>query len=51
MRIGVISPSSASAVIAKLLVREAKLDPDRDITLVAAGDPLQTAALLASGAH
>ena len=49
-RIGVISPSSASTVIAKLLVREAKLDPDRDITLVVAGDPQQTAALLASGA-
>ena len=50
MRIGVVSTASASAVIARLLVREAKLDPDRDITLVMAGDPLQTAALLASGA-
>jgi NitT/TauT family transport system substrate-binding protein len=49
-RIGVVSPTSAGAVIARLLVREAKLDPDRDITLVMAGDPLQTAALLASGA-
>jgi NitT/TauT family transport system substrate-binding protein len=49
-RIGVISQASASAVIARLLVRDAKLDPDRDITLVIAGDPHQTATLLANGA-
>jgi NitT/TauT family transport system substrate-binding protein len=48
-RIGVVSPGSASAVIARLLVREAQLDPDRDITLVTAGDPGQTATLLLNG--
>ena len=48
-RVGVVSPSSASAVIARLLVREAGLDPERDITLVTAGDPGQTALLLSNG--
>lgn len=49
-RVGVISATSASATIARLLARDGNLDPDRDVTVVISGDPLQTATLLKAGA-
>ncbi len=45
-RIGVVAMSSAGVVIARALVSTAGLDPDRDISVVVAGDGAQTAAML-----
>lgn len=48
-KIGVISMASGGVVIARALAKVNGLDPDRDITIVAAGEAGQTAALLRSG--
>lgn len=45
-RIGVTSMASAGVIVARALARQARLDPDRDITIVVAGESAQTAALL-----
>ena len=44
--IGVISMSSAGVIIARALAATAGLDPDRDITIVVAGEGAQPAAML-----
>src|SRR5512138_3090806 len=44
--IGVISMGSAGVPVAKALVAAAGLDPDKDVTIVAAGEGAQTAAML-----
>lgn len=48
-RIGVISMASAGVVVARALAKQAGLDPDKDISIVVAGESAQTAALLRSG--
>ncbi|HRD74886.1 MAG TPA: ABC transporter substrate-binding protein [Hyphomicrobiaceae bacterium] len=48
-KVGVISMASASAIIARALAKEAGLDPEKDITIVVAGEAGQTAALLKNG--
>ena len=48
-RIGVISMSSAGVIIARALAANHGMDPDRDISIVVAGEAGQTAALLRSG--
>ncbi|HEX8110291.1 MAG TPA: ABC transporter substrate-binding protein [Kofleriaceae bacterium] len=47
-RIGVISMASAGVVVARALAKQAGLDPDKDISIVVAGESAQTAALLRS---
>src|SRR3954468_3655558 len=47
-RIGVTSMASAGVVLARALARQAGLDPDKDISIVVAGESAQTAALLRS---
>jgi len=47
-RIGVTSMASAGVIVARALARQAGLDPDKDITIVVAGESAQTAALLRS---
>ena len=44
--IGVISMGSAGVPVAKALVAAAGLDPDKDVTIVAAGEGAQTAAMV-----
>lgn len=46
--IGVVSMASAGVVIARALAATNGLDPDRDISIVVAGDGAQTAALVRS---
>lgn len=48
-KIGVISMASASAIIARALAKQAGLDPEKDISIVVAGEAGQTAALLRNG--
>src|SRR6266568_5117048 len=48
-RVGVISMSSAGVIIARALAANHGMDPDRDISIVVAGEAAQTAALLRSG--
>jgi NitT/TauT family transport system substrate-binding protein len=48
-RIGVTSMSSAGVIIARALAANHGMDPDRDISIVVAGEAGQTAALLRSG--
>jgi len=47
-RIGVISMASAGVIIARALAAVNGMDPDRDISIVVAGEAAQTAALLRS---
>lgn len=47
-RIGVTSMASAGVILARALAKAAGLDPDKDITIVVAGESAQTAALLRS---
>ena len=47
--IGVTSMGSAGVIVARALVANAGLDPDRDIRIVVAGEGAQTAALLRTG--
>jgi NitT/TauT family transport system substrate-binding protein len=47
-RIGVTSMASAGVVVARALAKQAGLDPDKDISIVVAGESAQTAALLRS---
>jgi len=47
-RIGVTSMASAGVVLARALAKQAGLDPDKDISIVVAGESAQTAALLRS---
>jgi len=47
-RIGVISMSSAGVIIARALAAMNGLNPDRDVSIVVAGEAAQTAALLRS---
>src|SRR4029077_875733 len=48
-RIGVTSMASAGVIIARALATINGMDPDRDITIVVAGEAGQTAALLRGG--
>lgn len=48
-KIGVISMSSGGVVVAKAQVAAAGLNPDRDVTIVVAGEGAQTAALVNAG--
>src|SRR6266849_5357242 len=48
-RIGVISMSSGGVIIARALAAMNGLNPDRDVSIVVAGEAAQTAALLRSG--
>jgi NitT/TauT family transport system substrate-binding protein len=45
-RIGVTSMASAGVILARALAKQAGLDPDKDISIVVAGESAQTAALL-----
>ena len=45
-RIGVTSMASAGVIVARALAKQAGLDPDKDISIVVAGESAQTAALL-----
>jgi NitT/TauT family transport system substrate-binding protein len=47
-KIGVTSMASAGVVLARALAKQAGLDPDKDISIVVAGEAAQTAALLRS---
>jgi NitT/TauT family transport system substrate-binding protein len=47
-KIGVISMAAASVVVARALAKQAGLDPDKDISIVVAGESAQTTALLNS---
>jgi NitT/TauT family transport system substrate-binding protein len=47
-RIGVISMASGGVIVARALAKQAGLDPDKDISIVVAGESAQTAALLRS---
>src|SRR5215471_4002047 len=47
-RIGVTSMASAGVILARALAKQAGLDPDKDISIVVAGESAQTAALLRS---
>jgi NitT/TauT family transport system substrate-binding protein len=47
-RIGVTSMASAGVIVARALAKQAGLDPDKDISIVVAGESAQTAALLLS---
>src|ERR1041385_3096794 len=47
-KIGVTSMASAGVILARALAKQAGLDPDKDITIVVAGESAQTAALLRS---
>jgi NitT/TauT family transport system substrate-binding protein len=48
-KIGVTSMASAGAIIARALAKNAGLDPQRDISIVVAGEAGQTAALIRNG--
>lgn len=45
-KIGVISMASAGLIVARALVSEAGMNPDRDVQILVAGEGAQTAALL-----
>jgi NitT/TauT family transport system substrate-binding protein len=45
-RIGVTSMASAGVIVARALAKQAGLNPDKDISIVVAGESAQTAALL-----
>jgi NitT/TauT family transport system substrate-binding protein len=47
-KIGVTSMASAGVILARALAKAAGLDPDKDISIVVAGESAQTAALLRS---
>jgi NitT/TauT family transport system substrate-binding protein len=47
-KIGVISMASAGVIIARALVKQAGMDPDKDVSIVVAGESAQTAALVNS---
>jgi NitT/TauT family transport system substrate-binding protein len=47
-KIGVTSMASAGVIIARALVKQAGMDPDKDVSIVVAGESAQTAALLNS---
>jgi NitT/TauT family transport system substrate-binding protein len=47
-KIGVTSMASAGVIVARALAKQAGMDPDKDITIVVAGEAAQTAALLNS---
>ena len=47
-KIGVTSMASAGVIVARALAKAAGMDPDKDITIVVAGESAQTAALLRS---
>jgi NitT/TauT family transport system substrate-binding protein len=48
-RVGVTSMASAGVIIARALAASHGMDPDRDISIVVAGEAAQTAALVRSG--
>jgi NitT/TauT family transport system substrate-binding protein len=48
-RIGVTSMASAGVIVARALAANHGMDPDRDVSIVVAGEAGQTAALLRSG--
>ena len=48
-RIGVTSMASAGFIVARALAAEAGMNPDKDVSIVVAGEAAQTAALLRSG--
>jgi NitT/TauT family transport system substrate-binding protein len=48
-RVGVISMGSAGVIVARSLAANHGMDPDREISIVVAGEAAQTAALLRSG--
>jgi NitT/TauT family transport system substrate-binding protein len=48
-RVGVTSMASAGVIVARALAANHGMDPDRDISIVVAGEAGQTAALLRSG--
>ncbi len=48
-KIGVIGMASAGAIIVRALAKEEGMDPDRDVSVVVAGEAGQTAALLRNG--
>jgi NitT/TauT family transport system substrate-binding protein len=47
-KIGVTSMASAGVIVARALAKQAGLDPDKDISIIVAGESAQTAALLGS---
>src|SRR3954469_3983199 len=47
-KIGVTSMASAGVILARALAKQAGLDPDKDVSIVVAGESAQTAALLRS---
>ena len=47
-KIGVTSMASAGVIIARALVKQAGMDPNRDVSIVVAGESAQTAALINS---
>ena len=47
-KIGVTSMASAGVIVARALVKQAGMDPDKDVSIVVAGESAQTAALLNS---
>lgn len=48
-KIGLIGMSSAGAIVARALAAEAGMDPQKDVSLVVAGEGAQTAAMLRAG--
>ena len=48
-RIGVTSMASAGVIVARALAKEHGFNPDKDVSIVVAGEAAQTAALLRSG--
>ncbi len=47
-KIGVTSMASAGVIVARALVKQFGMDPDKDVSIVVAGESAQTAALLKS---
>ena len=47
-KIGVTSMASAGVIVARALAKQAGMDPDKDISIIVAGESAQTAALLNS---
>jgi NitT/TauT family transport system substrate-binding protein len=45
-KIGVTSMASAGVIVARALVKQAGMDPDKDVTILVVGEAAQTAALL-----
>lgn len=48
-KIGVIGMASAGAIIVRALAKEVGMDPDKDVSVVVAGEAAQTAALIRNG--